>query len=131
MLDFNTVYKITARGADGNSYPYICVGVKHTEIIRKNENVTNIKYLVNSEAFVGKQIYARKIWQLEDGVVEAEIQHDEPIVYRFEPLTVKRWAKMSSDITGYETLSAQITTDSKLQNFYRDLYLKDWWKEAG
>lgn len=131
-LQFNTVYRISSHGDGGSTPPFIGVGTRVRMYPLRNVLVPMVQFRVNSPYFEGKQFLAGRFTDEDGGVVDIEdlaaAERGKKRFYRFEPLTLQRWAEMASDVVGFTTLSYDIATDDDLQNYYRSDYLDDWWE---
>lgn len=78
----------------------------------------------------GHMIQAEDVRVLDDGVVEIVERgnltaDEEPVVWRFEPLTMENWQEMKSLISAFDDYAMVAKDDDSLQRFYREECLTD------
>lgn len=120
-------------GEDG--FTFVAMGFKVTPVVLPGGGEgLELRYIVNSPDRFEHRFLCRVVSDAPDlTVVERIAAHDpddpddeEPLTYyRFEPLTLERWKTM--EIWDSSSMVKELTDDAKLQNYYWNDWVPDYW----
>lgn len=131
-FSFDAVYALTCR--TGNFFPrdliQIALGVRGLP----GEGHQVVEFL-NTSPVNGAHSIKGRIRQPTKHVIEVfdlgrEGDDGKPIVWRFEPFTLRLWRKMgrAGSIDGYAEMKSWFSTDEALQRWYISNFRYPWWK---
>jgi len=129
MPTFLLAYKVTNPSKNYLNAELIALGTRQN----KAEGKPVIEFIKAGWGGLGGYRVIGEFKKLGEGIFELADERkgddDKPVVWRFEQLTVENWTPMGDHIHDFKRLSAQVTTDFLLQNYYVSDWLPDNWEE--
>lgn len=140
-LSFTGIYKLS--DANQNYIKVSQIAMAPRKVMVKDpdsgEQLEQYQFLVANDVNLGHTL-SGEVTLDEDGVTEIEDSqrqgHDgKPVLWRFEPLTLKLWNEMgeAGTISGWDEMGSKIKDDAELLHFYRYEWLfprLEWWNET-
>lgn len=139
-LDFTGIYKLSDVNQNYIRSPQIAMAPRKVKLKDPDsgEVLEQYQFLIPNEVNLGHTISGEietdtdKAFELKD--TERKSDDGKPILWRFEPLTLKLWNEMGEhgDVNGWGTLKDKIKDDDALLDFYRHEWLLtrlEWWHE--
>lgn len=133
-FDSMGVYKLSDVNQNYIGAAQIAMAPRRVQAADANEE--EWQYLGANDVVLGHTIVGKPI-DGDAGVIEIEDQNRkgrnaQPVVWRFEPLTLELWNEMgeAGEISGWEELQKDIKDDDSLVDFYRTHWVEpqlDWW----
>jgi len=139
-LSFTGIYKLSDANQNYIKVPQIAMAPRKVMVKDPDsgEQLEQYQFLVANDVNLGHTI-SGEVTLDEDGVTEIEDTqrqgHDgKPVLWRFEPLTLKLWNEMgeAGAINGWDAQGSEIKDDAELMHFYRYEWLMprlEWWQE--
>jgi len=139
-LSFAGIYKLSDVNQSFVKAPQIAIAPRKVKVKDPDSGKTreDYQFLVANDVSLGHTI-SGEVGADDEG--QFEIEDDErrgndgkPVLWRFEPLTLKLWNEMgeNDEISGWNELKSSIKDDADLLNFYRQEWLSpslEWWNE--
>ena len=114
--------------------------LKDTKVValrpRYSEKEKQYEFLVPSDDMRGHSITVKSEKEDSDSILVTDATRtgtdDKTVIWRFEPLTLKRWNKLGEEgrISGWTKYEEHFGTDTELKHFYDTEFLADtdeWW----
>lgn len=139
-LDFTGIYKLSDVNQNYVKTPQIAMAPKKVKVKDSHTGKTfeQYQFLVPNECSLGHTISGKvhadsdHSFEIEDH--QRKSDDGKPIIWRFEPLTLKLWNEMgeNGDVASWEKMKDDIKSDDDLLHFYKYEWLlprMEWWAE--
>jgi len=139
-LAFTGIYKLSDVNQNLVKAPQIAMAPRKVQVKDRASGKLRDEYqfLVPNDVNLGHTISGEvgkddeHSFEIEDSLRQGD--DDKPVLWRFEPLTLKLWNEMGEkdEIGGWEALKDSIKDDEALLHFYRYEWLLsrlEWWHE--
>lgn len=139
-LNFTGIYKLSDVNQNYIRVSQIAMAPRVVKVKGRDSEGTREQYqfLVPNDVNLGHTIFGKveaddeHKFELED--TDRQGDDGKPVLWRFEPLTLKLWNEMGEkgEIGGWEELKASVKDDSELLHFYQYEWLLsrlEWWHE--
>lgn len=139
-LAFTGIYKLSDVNQNLVRSPQIAMAPRKVKVKDPDSGKLREQYqfLVPNDVNLGHTIFGKvekdeeDVFELED--TQRQGEDDKPVLWRFEPLTLKLWNEMGEEgeIGGWEELKDSFKSDKELLHFYRYEWLLsrlEWWHE--
>jgi hypothetical protein len=138
-LSFKTIYRLSDVNQNYIRHSQIAMAPRKVKISGPDGAREEYQFLVPNDVNLGHTI-AGNVEKDEEDAIEIEDterrgEDGKPVLWRFEPLTLKLWNEMgeAGEIEGWEELGSAIKDDAELKHFYRYEWLLprlEWWSET-